>query len=500
MMILFLVMFQPVAHGTATAPSPPNAKAAGADLLDNEIVSTEVTAPSHEQMSQLTQLLKGRAEWQAEKAEMAHEIATLTSQLSACQIDRDICNGAAAAANRRNLQQSSTCGIDKAQTMLSVCCEPGSGLANGHRRVQASGCDSLPSTCSLQCASQFNSIFENCQEQPLLQGLSAETMSDWRSFHSECSEVEQVAAQMTLGPAVFSLTLPPIDLEGAALSATMFATVGSGEAGIGPLNPSEPLPPLPRAESGARSVVDLMPTLLLPTNATYVIDLNYDVSPGEVRVIGTQDVTIRGAASLGRPLSYGGVNRAFWVTDASTLRLELIEISDRKYTPHWRPYSGGGYTDAIIRVEGRPEVTSNNEQQPVTVVLTNCVFARNPFRVLFVEHATAIVLRSLFSDNVATYVPLHGEWWERQQAPDMKNGMQGAAIQVMDRGKLHIEGSQFVGNGLRLIAATTDDCTAHYHGGALVRSQTSCCVFPLQVVLIFALIVCTARWSDCFCR
>eukprot|EP01050_Picozoa_sp_SAG11_P046966 SAG11_NODE_24316_length_375_cov_0.677536_1_plen_52_part_01 len=41
-------MFQPAAGGTATTSSPSKENAAGADHLDNETVSTEVTAPPHQ--------------------------------------------------------------------------------------------------------------------------------------------------------------------------------------------------------------------------------------------------------------------------------------------------------------------------------------------------------------------------------------------------------------------------------------------------------------------
>ena len=71
---------------------------------------------------------------------------------------------------RRNQEQSSACGMDAVQSMLAVCCSSGP-VGNGHRRVQADGCDSLPPTCSLECSSQFISIFENCQGQPVLEQL-----------------------------------------------------------------------------------------------------------------------------------------------------------------------------------------------------------------------------------------------------------------------------------------------------------------------------------------
>eukprot|EP01050_Picozoa_sp_SAG11_P057994 SAG11_NODE_36814_length_259_cov_7.437500_1_plen_57_part_01 len=57
--------------------------------------------------------------------------------------------------------------------MLAVCCASDSP-GNGHRLQEIEGCDALPPTCSLECSSQFISIYENCQGEPLMEGLSAE--------------------------------------------------------------------------------------------------------------------------------------------------------------------------------------------------------------------------------------------------------------------------------------------------------------------------------------
>ena len=115
-----------------------------------------------------------------------------------------------------------------------------------------------------------------------------------------------------------------------------------------------------------------MPTVLLPSDATYIMDLHHDVSPGEVRVTGSQDVTIRVEASLRRRLQYGGVNRAFYVTDQGTLRLEGIEISDRNLTNEWIPLQSG---DAIILVTGRQYAAENERNAAVYLRLQ--VFAQS---------------------------------------------------------------------------------------------------------------------------
>eukprot|EP01050_Picozoa_sp_SAG11_P023091 SAG11_NODE_4546_length_1857_cov_6.860637_1_plen_157_part_10 len=69
---------------------------------------------------------------------------------------------------RRNQeQQSSVCGREAVQSMLVVCCASQSP-GNGHRLQEIEGCDTLPPTCSLECSSQFISIYENCQGEPLM--------------------------------------------------------------------------------------------------------------------------------------------------------------------------------------------------------------------------------------------------------------------------------------------------------------------------------------------
>ena len=98
---------------------------------------------------------------------------------------------------RRNQEQSSACGMDAVQSMLAVCCSSGP-VGNGHRRVQADGCDSLPPTCSLECSSQFISIFENCQGQPVLEQLQPGQLARWTGFFGQCQEVQQSAAELSV--------------------------------------------------------------------------------------------------------------------------------------------------------------------------------------------------------------------------------------------------------------------------------------------------------------
>ena len=64
---------------------------------------------------------------------------------------------------RQTQEQSTVCGAEAVQSMLHVCCASQSPI-NGHRLQEIEGCDTLPPTCSLQCSSQFISIFENLIE------------------------------------------------------------------------------------------------------------------------------------------------------------------------------------------------------------------------------------------------------------------------------------------------------------------------------------------------
>jgi hypothetical protein len=92
--------------------------------------------------------------------------------------------------HRRTQEQSSVCGLEALENMLAVCCDSAGPAGNGHRLLQ-NGCDSLPAMCSLECSTQFISIFENCQGQPLMERFSAEDMAQWTTFYGQCQEVEQ---------------------------------------------------------------------------------------------------------------------------------------------------------------------------------------------------------------------------------------------------------------------------------------------------------------------
>ena len=76
-------------------------------------------------------------------------------------------------------EQTPACGREAVDSMLSVCCGSGVAAGNGHRLQESVGCDSLPSTCSLQCSYQFISIFDSCHDDALMRGLSAEQLADW---------------------------------------------------------------------------------------------------------------------------------------------------------------------------------------------------------------------------------------------------------------------------------------------------------------------------------
>eukprot|EP01052_Picozoa_sp_SAG31_P014913 SAG31_NODE_943_length_10852_cov_22.874454_4_plen_287_part_00 len=97
---------------------------------------------------------------------------------------------------RQTQEQTPACSREAVDSMLAVCCASGASTGNGHRLQESVGCDSLPPTCSIQCSYQFISIFDSCQDQALMRGLSAEQLADWTLFHSACSEVEAQSADM----------------------------------------------------------------------------------------------------------------------------------------------------------------------------------------------------------------------------------------------------------------------------------------------------------------
>eukprot|EP01050_Picozoa_sp_SAG11_P009506 SAG11_NODE_898_length_6638_cov_129.528062_2_plen_1631_part_00 len=156
---------------------------------------------------------------------------------------------------RRNQEQSSACGMDAVQSMLAVCCSSGP-VGNGHRRVQADGCDSLPPTCSLECSSQFISIFENCQGQPVLEQLPPGQLARWTGFLGQCQEVQQSAAELSVADAQPAMIFHCLVLDDAAQSqAEMFGQVSSPVLPVGPLQPIVSPPSPPQASGGGAAQV-----------------------------------------------------------------------------------------------------------------------------------------------------------------------------------------------------------------------------------------------------
>eukprot|EP01051_Picozoa_sp_SAG22_P011004 SAG22_NODE_1024_length_5987_cov_3.799932_4_plen_623_part_00 len=155
---------------------------------------------------------------------------------------------------RRQMQgQTPACGREAVDSMLAVCCAAPAG--NGHR-LEFVGCDSLPSTCSLQCSYQFISIFDNCHDDALMRGLSAKQLADWTSFYAACSEVEQSAAEMgALQPVNVRMFRIMISSDAAQSQAEMFGGQGQTEPIIGPL-PQLPPPPPASSDSGSTEVQD----------------------------------------------------------------------------------------------------------------------------------------------------------------------------------------------------------------------------------------------------
>eukprot|EP01051_Picozoa_sp_SAG22_P015728 SAG22_NODE_2099_length_3016_cov_3.513198_1_plen_818_part_00 len=144
---------------------------------------------------------------------------------------------------RRGEEQTPVCGREAVDNMLAVCCASGAPAGNGHRLQEFVGCDSLPPTCSLDCSFRFISIFDNCHDQALMQGLSAEELTDWTSFYAVCSEVEQSAAEMgALQPVNVKMFRIIIDQEAEQQAA--MANDGSGA-------PSPPFGPVVLPPSGS---------------------------------------------------------------------------------------------------------------------------------------------------------------------------------------------------------------------------------------------------------
>eukprot|EP01050_Picozoa_sp_SAG11_P021883 SAG11_NODE_3992_length_2119_cov_2.370297_2_plen_613_part_01 len=156
---------------------------------------------------------------------------------------------------RRNQEQSSACGLDAVHSMLAVCCSSGP-LGSGHRLLQADGCDSLPPTCSLECSSQFISIFENCQGQPVLEQLPPGQLARWRGFLGQCQEVQQSAAEFSVADAQPAMIFHCLVLDDAAQSqAEMFGQVTSPADPLRPLQPIvTPPSPTPILDGGAAQV------------------------------------------------------------------------------------------------------------------------------------------------------------------------------------------------------------------------------------------------------
>lgn len=350
----------------------------------------------------------------------------------------------------------------RTDAVMNACC-PFSG--GGHRRLQAD-C-ALPDTCpSATCAASFVEYYDDCQSE--LREFTTLPLSDFADFYASCQELQAGAGQMLQGQRVFGLSV--VTDEGAAISGAMF--VSRQLAHVEPLGSLDPLEPLtPPAAPKVDELASMMPTLLQPCNATYAVDLQYDVSPAEVQVVCEKDVTIRAAVTLGRSIQYGGVNRAFFVTDTATLHLERIEISDRTFTHTADMFAGrDGDAGGIITVWSGEESGS-----PPTVYLTECTFARNPYRVLMVKRGMAVVTRSIFIDNIVSEVLPETSWWEAgMKAPYVRRDhccyvseMEGAVIFAKTHSQLFIDSSRFQGNGLR----STQTINPFSYGGSCTRMQ-----------------------------
>jgi hypothetical protein len=202
------------------------------------------------------------AELRRENAALRIEVMELRNQTKTdlrgihARLDQCEADSFAHVMERRHMQeQTPACGREAVNDMLAVCCRSGTPGRNGHRLQEFVGCDSLPPTCSLQCSYQFISIFSNCHDQTLMQGLTAEQLADWTSFYAVCSEVEQSAAEMgSLQPFNVRMFKILVSLEAAQSQAEIFGNVGQTLPSIGPL---PELPPPPPASSSGPSATYL---------------------------------------------------------------------------------------------------------------------------------------------------------------------------------------------------------------------------------------------------
>eukprot|EP01050_Picozoa_sp_SAG11_P015408 SAG11_NODE_1995_length_3950_cov_42.467151_1_plen_638_part_00 len=211
--------------------------------LENELQKVSSLENEVQEEKQLRMSMQGQID------SLTSQFDSLTSQFDSLvkqnkeqqtQIDQCTCDLAGSHLRRRNQeQQSSVCGREAVQSMLGVCCASDSP-GNGHRLQEIEGCDTLPPTCSLECSSQFISIFENCQEEPLMEGLTAEDMDEWNEFYTDCSEVHQSAAEMgALQPVNVRMFRIMISSDAPQSQSAMF-----GNGGSSPAPPLGPLPPI----------------------------------------------------------------------------------------------------------------------------------------------------------------------------------------------------------------------------------------------------------------
>ena len=116
------------------------------------------------------------------------QVAELTAKVTRLQT---ICAERSRFSGRQLQQVDEPCGQDAVQAMLAECCAsgtaagpPGGSEGIGHRILQGvSGCDALPPSCSLECSGHFVSIFENCQGEPVMEGLPTAVMAEWTMYY-----------------------------------------------------------------------------------------------------------------------------------------------------------------------------------------------------------------------------------------------------------------------------------------------------------------------------
>ena len=298
MLLLFVLLFQPVAEGSAaaaqnvavstnTVDQQPNLDMSQLAQLDidpvllqfignvviqlqvveakNAVELARVQNRTHIVEAQLEQVTKDKAALETKteivEAELRHEkvkvhdlqtallelsnrmngdVQNITLRLDQCEVDTHPFIKEMQTLQRRKMQEEDTLCRGTAMIAMFAACCPSQG--GGHRRFMQSvqGCDALPSTCSADCAPLFIGYFEGCQG--IIDDLAPDQRLIFVGFYSDCNEVEQAAAAMLEDARPAMIFHVVVMSEAEARQAQIF---GGGNAPAQPVGPIGPLPPSP---------------------------------------------------------------------------------------------------------------------------------------------------------------------------------------------------------------------------------------------------------------